>query len=218
MAAPRRCGSSTRAGEDWSLAQQRSLEVKPGQIYELSGWVRVQGRGNTTLCVTLRDAGDKVTDWSFAGQTAGATEGWRRLRSRFVVPTGTKTMQPRLIGYGPATVWFDDASLVLQGSVDQMRRKDLPATLRAENRVPGCRSPHCRRHADVTDRRSGRRWTQWPRSPIVVLDAKAVESGFHLTMLDPATHAAAGGHDPPGTAAARGCLRVVRHRAKCPAR
>ena len=52
---------------DWSLAQQRMLEVKPGQIYELSGWVRVQGRGDATLCVTLRDAGDKVTDWVFAG-------------------------------------------------------------------------------------------------------------------------------------------------------
>ena len=55
---------------DWSLGQQRSLEVKPEQIYELSGWVRVQGRGDTTLCVTLRDTGGNITEWVFAGQTA----------------------------------------------------------------------------------------------------------------------------------------------------
>ena len=173
--------------DDWSFAQQRPREVKPGQIYELSGWVRVLGHGNTTLSVTLRDSGDKVTDWSFAGQTASATDGWRQLRSRFVVPAGTKTMLPRLIGYGPATVWFDDASLVLQGNLDQMRRKDLPATLRAGS----ANLDVVLRTADgtltVTDRRSGRRWTQWPRTPLVVLDARTVDSTFHLTMLDPAS-------------------------------
>ena len=173
--------------QDWSLAQQRSLEVKPGQIYELSGWVRVQGRGNTTLCVTLRDAGGKVIDWVFAGQTAGATEGWRLLRSRFVVPADTKTMQPRLIGTGPATVWLDDAGLMLQGSVDQMRCKDLPTTLRAESQFLDVVLRTADGTLGVTDRRSGRHWTQWPRNAIVVLDAKAVESGFHLTLLDPAT-------------------------------
>jgi hypothetical protein len=173
--------------QDWSLAQRRSLEVKPGQIYELSGWVRVQGRGDTTLCVTLRDAADNVTDWIFAGQTTGATEGWRLLRSRFVAPPGAKTMQPRLIGSGPATVWFDDASLVLQGSIDELRHKDLPATLRAESRFLEVVLHSADGTLSITDRRSGRQWTQWARSPIVALDAKSIASGFRLTLLDPAT-------------------------------
>ncbi|MGO9109178.1 MAG: glycoside hydrolase [Thermoguttaceae bacterium] len=173
--------------EDWSLAQQRSLEVTPGQIYELSGWVRVQGRGDTTLCATLRDIDGRVTDWGFAGQTAGATEGWRLLRSRFIVPPGSKTLLPRLIGHGPATVWFDDASLVLQGNIDQMRRKDLPTTLRSNSQFLDVVLRTADSALSITDRRSGRRWTQWPRNPIVALDAKAVESGFHLTVLDPAT-------------------------------
>jgi hypothetical protein len=173
--------------EDWSLVQQRSLEVKPGQIYALGGWVRVTGQGDTTLCVTLRDASEKVTDWVFAGQTTGATEGWRLLRSRFVVPPGSKTVQARLIGRGPATVWFDDARLVLQGSVDEMRRKDLPATLRADNRFLDVVLRTADGSLSVTDRRSGRCWAQWPRNPIVALDAQAVASGFSLTVLDPAT-------------------------------
>ena len=68
-AAPRRCGSSTRAGKTGALPSSGRLPVKPGQIYELSGWVRLQGRGDTTLCVTLRDADDQVTDWSSPGKT-----------------------------------------------------------------------------------------------------------------------------------------------------
>jgi len=163
------------------------LEVKPGQIYELSGWVRVQGRGDATLCVTLRDAGDKVTDWVFAGQTAAAVDNWQQLRSRFIVPPGSKAMQPRLIGNGPATIWFDDASLTLQGSLDQMRRQGLPATLQAENQFLNVVLKTDDGSLRVTDRRSGHRWTQWSHSPIIALDAKTVDSGFRLTLLDPAT-------------------------------
>jgi hypothetical protein len=172
---------------DWSLAQQRSLEVKPGQIYDLSGWVRLQGRGDTTLCAISRDTGGTVIDWAFAGQTSGATEGWKLLRSRFVVPAGVKTLQPRLIGNGPATIWFDDASLVLRGSVDEMRRKDLPATLRAQSRFLDVVLETADGTLAVTDRRTGRRWTQWARNPLVVLDAKTIESGFRLAMLEPAS-------------------------------
>ena len=173
--------------KDWSFNQQRSLEVKPGQIYELSGWVRVQGSGDTTLCAVLRDARGKVSEWAFAGQTTGVTDGWRLLRSRFIVPAEGNTLQPRLIGNGPATVWFDDASLVLQGSVDQMRRKDLPATLRAESPFLDVVLQTADGTLSFTDRRSGRRWTQWPRNPLVMLDAKVVASGLRLTLLDPAT-------------------------------
>ena len=96
-------------------------------------------------------------------------------------------MQPRLIGKGPATVWFDDASLVLQGSVDQMRRKGLPTTLPAENRFLNVVLHTADGTLSVTDRRCRRSWTQWPHNPIVVLDTKPLASGFQLTMLDPAT-------------------------------
>jgi len=170
---------------DWSLAQRQSLQVKPGQIYELSGWVRVEGKGDATLSVTLRDAGGNVTDWLFAAQTSAATDGWRLLRSRFVVPSGAQTIQPRLTGEGPATVWLDDARLVLSGSIDELRRKDLPATLRAGNRLLDL-SLHTADGAwTVTDRRSGRRWEQSPGARLIVLGAQPAEGGLDLSLLDP---------------------------------
>ena len=196
--------------EDWSLAQQRSLEVKPGQIYALGGWVRVTGQGDTTLCVTLRDASEKVTDWVFAGQTTGATEGWRLLRSRFVVPPGSKTVQARLIGHGPATVWFDDARLVLQGSVDEMRRKDLPATLRAENRFLDVVLRTADGSLSVTDRRSGRCWTAVAPQPHRRARRPGRRVRFPSDHAGPGHDAPAGGHGSPGTRAARGCRGVGR--------
>ncbi len=173
--------------QDWSLAQRQPREVKPGQLYELSGWVRLLGKGDATLCVTLRDAGGQVIDWIYAGQTTGATDGWRLLRSQFIVPPGVKTMLPRLIGNGPATVWFDDARLVCQGSVDEMRPKNLPSLLRSENRFLEVVLHTADGTLTVTDRRCGRRWTQWARCPAIVLEAKSVEDGFELALLDPAS-------------------------------
>jgi hypothetical protein len=173
--------------QDWSLARQRPLDVKPGQIYELTGWVRVQGTGNTSLCVTLRGEKDQVIDWAFAEKTAEAAEDWQLLRSRFVVPLSARTMLPRLIGFGPATIWFDDARLDLRGSIDELRRKDLPVELRASNPFLDVALQTADGTLSVTDRRCGRRWSQWPRSPAIVLDARLAKSGFDLTMFDPAT-------------------------------
>ena len=159
--------------KDWSLAQQHHWRSS-GQIYELSGWVRVQGGGNTTLCVTLRDAGDKVTDWALPAKRRRPPTAGDCCGRRFIVPPDTKTMQPRLIGNGPATVWFDDARLVLQGSIEQMRRKDLPATLAACRKVSGSPStrPTARWRSKIAARAGAGRsgpaarsscWTPRPR-------------------------------------------------------
>ena len=171
---------------DWSLSQKELLKVEPGQIYELSGWVRLKGMGSTTLCVTLFDADHKPIDWAYGGQTSAATDEWRMLRSRFIVPRGVATLQPRLIGYGPATVLFDDARLVLQGNVGG-QNKDLPARLAVAGKFLEVEF-----HTDdgtlaVKDRRTGRRWKQWARTPVIILNAKTVADGLDLTLIDPAS-------------------------------
>ncbi|MBN2473289.1 MAG: carbohydrate binding domain-containing protein [Pirellulales bacterium] len=170
---------------DWSFQQQKPLQVVPGQIYELGGFVRLDGEGSATLCVTLRGAGDRVLDWSFGGRSTQATP-WRRLRCRFIIPPGAETIQPRLIGQGPAKVWFDDARLVLTATLDQLRAKDLPekvdlvrGDLQLTFHVAGAA-------LSVVDRRTGRQWVQPPAHDLVVLEAKRHEHGFRLVLLEPA--------------------------------
>ena len=172
---------------DWSFNRESQLPVAPGQIYQLSAWVRLQGEGSTTLCVSLHDAQDKVTDWSFGAVTSRATPGWRRLRCRFVVPPGTKAMLPRLIGQGPAKVWLDDVVLSLEGSLDQLRSKDLPRSLAASNRILEVTLRTADGTLSVLDRRTNRTWSQRATSDVVILDAKPAQNGLNVRLLEPVT-------------------------------
>ena len=171
---------------DWSFQQVGRLDVTPGEIYEMTGWVRVEGEGDATLCVTLYDTEKEVMSWSFGGRRTARGEAWRRLRSRFVVPPRGGAITARLIGNGPSTVWFDDAVLLRVGALSTTRSDDLPQTLTAEN-------PHLKvtlhtadGRLEVVDRRAGRKWTQRPGRGPFVLDAKPAEHGFDLRLLEPA--------------------------------
>jgi hypothetical protein len=171
---------------DWSLQQSDRREVKPGEIYELSGWVRVQGEGDATLGVVLRDPKDEVISWAFGGSTARASDQWRRLRSRFVIPPGAATIRPRLIGNGPATVWLDDAELTRVGTLDNMRAEGLPETLTAANPSLEVTLNTKDGTFSVVDRRTGQKWAQRAERGPFVLDAKPIDAGFDLRLLEPA--------------------------------
>ncbi|MFW6163861.1 MAG: glycoside hydrolase, partial [Planctomycetota bacterium] len=172
---------------DWSFGTEGRYDVRPGQIYQVTAWVRVRGGGTATLCVVLRDAGGAVMDWVYAGRTTGATKGWRRLRSRFVIPPGAARMWPRLIGRGPATVWLDDAALTLEGTMDDLRGDDLPESLSASNEALELTLHPATGTLAVTDRRTGQRWTQRGEgASCAVAAARAVEGGFDLTLVQAA--------------------------------
>ncbi|MBM4037295.1 MAG: hypothetical protein FJ290_02175 [Planctomycetes bacterium] len=173
--------------QDWSFGQEQILSVSPGQLFEFRAWLRVEGKGNAQLCVVLRDKKGEVIDWVFGVRSTGATD-WRHLRTRFLIPAGGATIQPRLIGHGPATVWLDDAELTLEGTMDDLRAKNLPETLKAANAALEVTLHTADSRLSVTDRRTGQAWQQRARSSsLVVCDAKAVAGGFDLRLLDPAT-------------------------------
>jgi len=173
--------------QDWSFHQEKVLSVEPGQIYELGGWVRVEGEGTTTLSVTLRGENNQVIDWSFGGVQSRATNKWRKLNSRFIIPTRSKTILPRLIGHGPATVWLDDATLHLVGTLDKLRAKKLPKTLMIANEVLEVTFKVADAVLSVVDRRTGKKWVQTATVDTVVLDAKVTGDGFTLRLLEPAS-------------------------------
>ncbi|HUT92807.1 MAG TPA: glycoside hydrolase [Thermoguttaceae bacterium] len=170
--------------QDWSFQQTDRRDAKPGDIYELSGWVRVQGEGDATLCVILYDAKNEVISWAFSGSTARASDDWRRLRSRFVVPPGAAAIRPRLIGNGPATVWLDDAVLRRVGALDEMRSADLPKTLTAANPSLEVTLSTTDGTLAVVDRRTGQKWTQRAERGAFILNAKPIENGFDLRLLE----------------------------------
>ena len=173
--------------KDWSLAQTLQLGVKPGEIFELSAWVRLQGNGNATLGVVTRDANGQVLSWDYGGRTARQTKGWLPLRARFIIPAGVASIQCRLIGYGPGTIWLDDVVLTRQGNLSMLRNRDLPATLTVRNNALEVTLRTADGAMEIKDRRADRDWVQrGDESPLVVLDAKAVAGGLDARLLDPA--------------------------------
>ena len=172
--------------QDWSFQQPDRLPVEPGQIYELSGWVRVEGEGDVTLGVILHDQNDKAIDWVYGGRTTRATDGWLRLNSRFVIPRDAASIVPRLIGNGPSTVWFDDVSLKPAGSLEMLRRSDMPQTLTTRTDALKVTFHTEDRTFSVVDRRTEKTWRQHSASGILLLDAQSAEGGFDLELLDSA--------------------------------
>ncbi len=170
--------------KDWSFQQTDRLAAEPGEIYELSGWVRMKGEGQATLSVILRDADDQVMSWSFGGSTARASDAWQRVRSRFVVPPGAAAIRPRLMGSGPATVWFDDAALRRVGALDAMRSGEMPETLTAANPSLEVTLRTEDGTLSVVDRRTGRKWAQRSRGGPFVLGARPIDGGFEVRLLE----------------------------------
>jgi hypothetical protein len=172
---------------DWSFSQDRRLPVRPGEIYELSAWLKLTGEGSAAISVTLYDARDRVLDWSFGEQSTRATAAWRGLHSRFAIPREAAAMQPRLIGDGPATVWLDDASLQRTGLVEGVGGQDLPEKLTAGNAAIEATFHVADASLSLLDRRSGRTWRQRPGHEVLVLDARPADHGFRLRLLEPAS-------------------------------
>jgi len=172
--------------KDWSLTHSLDLKVETGEIYELSAWVRVQGSGSVTLSVITRDAAGKTIDWTYGGRSAREIKGWRLLRSRFVVSSGTATVTPRLTGYGPAIVWCSEFSLVRQGSLQGLQTQGLPATLIIHNAAIEATLSTADATFSVKDRRIDRTWIQRAGgAQMVVIDARVDGNAMNLKMLDP---------------------------------
>jgi hypothetical protein len=172
--------------QDWSVSQTQRLDVQPEQIYELSGCLWVEGQGDAMLCVILYDAQNKALAWSHGGQTVRAADGWQQVQSRFLIPRGTATIVPRLIGNGPATVWLDDAQLKPAGSVQDMRTAELADELTVSNPVLQVTLRTTDGTLAVRDRRTGQTWQQCSGGALIVLDAHAAEQCIELQLLEPA--------------------------------
>jgi hypothetical protein len=178
-----------RGGKDWSVEPAVRVPVEPGDLFELEAWLRVESRGGSaTLCVSTHDAAGQAQDWAYGARTVSESSGWQRLRTRFVVPPGVATLQPRLIGDGPASVWLDDYSFEKKSNVNALRPPGLPPVLSLSNAALVVSLET--RHAALTvlDRRTGRTVAQQPLSAeMVVTGATLGENQIRVSLLQAAS-------------------------------
>lgn len=160
-----RCLLIRHTGErDWAVNPGEPLAVRPGEIYELSVWVRIAGSGHVLLCAAVYPPGaphetEEGVDWTAGGIVAdGPTGGWVELRSRLVIAPGMSRAQPRVIGTGPVEAAIDDFAVRRAGSLDELRAGYRgPAELQL-----GAKAVRLRLEPNGTgellDSRTGRRW------------------------------------------------------------
>jgi hypothetical protein len=169
--------------EDWSFSSEKRLDVKPGDLFTLQGWVKIKGTGDTTIGVITYDDKGKALEWTFGGRTAAGPRDWHLLRSRFVIPRNVVAIGPRLIGYRPATVWLDDFSLVKEGNVIETRPKDMPERLSISNAAISLTLHTADATLSVTDKRTGQSWRQQPLAEGGILRSAKVGDSIEMTLL-----------------------------------
>lgn len=173
------------ADKDWSLQQDTTLHVEPGEIYELQGDLRVQGEGDATLCVILYDRDQQALSWTFGGRTLKSAPKWQSVRSRFLVPPDGAMIVARVIGSGPATVWADDLSLKRTGDLSSLRGAELPKSVATANDHIQVQFDTANATFALTDRRTGKTYRQKTVSGMAVLEARELSDSLKLRILEP---------------------------------
>jgi len=172
-----------RGAEDWSFSSEKRLDVEPGDLFALQGWVKIKGTGNATIGVISYDEKGTALEWVLGGRTAAGPCDWHLLRSRFVIPRDVVAIHPRLIGYRPATVWLDDFALVKEASVTEMRPKDIPERLSISNATLSLTLNTADSTLSVTDRQTGQTWRQQSSAEGGILRSAKVADGIEMTLL-----------------------------------
>jgi hypothetical protein len=168
---------------DWSFQPDWLPEIEAGDICELNVWVKVQGRGSTTLGAAIYDARGKAISWTYGARTVNATAGWKQLTSRFAIPANVVRIQPRLIGNGPATVWLDDFSFKRTGNIREMQPDDLPKRLTLDSSLLSISLNTGDGTLDVLDKRNDHRWRQKTLANDVVLLNAQSGNQIEMTLL-----------------------------------
>ena len=178
-----------RGQSDWSLNVAKRLDVREGDIIEITANIKTKGTGNTEIAAAVADAKGASLGWSLGSQNLRGDHAWTTLRTRVVCPAGAKAATPRIMGTGPATVWIADFSWKLAGNLDDLRDKNLPAQIQFGNDKLDITFNTRPATLSVTDRASGRVWSQGGGEVgSFVKSAKKTATGLHVELLDMPTN------------------------------
>ena len=170
---------------DWNFTSPKDIPVKPGEVYEISCFVKVEGEGVIGNSVVLMD-GNRTIQWGYGRVEQKGTTDWKELKTRFIIPYGANKIRPRLAGNGPATVWFgphimrklESVTLLPGDTTFTLENQQLLLTLLARD---GSLS--------VLDKRTGRTWKPEMSlsSSLFLMNVKKESNRLAVRGLDPAT-------------------------------
>ena len=107
----KRCAKFIHTGErDFALTNSGRLDVKPGQRWLASAWLKCEDTQSVDLSVVALGEG-KLLTWTLAVAGIWDTQDWTRVEAVADVPPGCDQLYLRVVGSGKATLWADDVAL-----------------------------------------------------------------------------------------------------------
>jgi rhamnogalacturonan endolyase len=97
---------------DWAFSNATKFDVKPGQQFMVSAWMR--GSGTIQLAVVALSKGQTLS-WDIGGDANKAFPQWLRLEGEVNVPPECDQIYVRFVGTGKCDVRVDDVALVPGG-------------------------------------------------------------------------------------------------------
>jgi hypothetical protein len=170
---------------DWAVASTKPFAVKAGQIFELSGWIKVDKAERAGFSASAFDSAGKAIDWSLGEAATHGTHDWQQITSKLLVPSGCTSLQVRFTGVGSGTAWLDDVSFTARGDISAMQTSLAGKHLGIENQLLSVRFDPAGGTLSVTDRRTNRTWEQKKiERDVVLTDAQVHDNTLRLSLWD----------------------------------
>ncbi|MDR2754477.1 MAG: hypothetical protein LBC20_02110, partial [Planctomycetaceae bacterium] len=143
--------------EDWALSDGHRIPVTPGDVFELAADLKSEGTGVASISVTIRKKDGEVVQWTYGTKEIHGKNQWTPLRTKFMVPPDVETIEPRITGYAPLTVWVDGFSATKIESRNISVKDAKPVKL--DNRFLNVEVDPSTGTFSVTDKRTNRIWS-----------------------------------------------------------
>ncbi len=171
--------------QDWAISEGKPFPVKPGDAFELNIDAVLQGTGNAGISVVTRDKDGQAVAWSYANkgfkrtEPSGDTSSLATQTSRFGVPRGIVSIEPRIVGSGPSTVRAANFSM---RKLPGMNFGPPGAPFVKENKF--LKVVFVDNSFSVTDKRTGRTWSGTADYGMGLRDATPRNRGFSIHQLE----------------------------------
>ena len=164
--------------DDWALSEGTRFPVVPGETFELKIDAALEGSGHAEISVVTRDRNGETLAWTYGRKAFEQTDTLTNVTTAFAVPRGTATIEPRIVGYGPAMVRVADFTARRSGAI----RFGVPGDkFVTENKF--LKVEFSDDTFSVTDKRAGRVWNS--TTGLEAFAMGLVENGrFNLHRLE----------------------------------
>jgi hypothetical protein len=169
--------------KDWCFNYGERIGVRPGDIFTIKAWVKIEGKGSVKICVITYDNSENVLKWNFGENDFEEFSDWYLQSSKFVIPRNVAWIRPRLLGIKPATIWVDDFSLTKGTNILQSQPNDIPKQLTISNDVISVTLDSTDVALSVKDKRTEQSWHQESFNEALLLNAK-IQECIEFTWFD----------------------------------